>query len=425
MKLNFSQGLGLILAAGLLASTASAQVLINEFDTNTSAAEYIELYNAGGSPVDLGAGNYALIFINGNGDLIYQSTALTGTIPAGGFFLIAESGVATVNGATVDLNATWTSFQNSDANGNDGFALIQGTVGNYTNGSAYSAVKGSDVQVDAVAYGTVVDAGIDTELGLSGVVLPNGSAGSTERIADGQGGAAYSLSDWQIDARTPRATNAAVILPTTVANIAAARALVTGTEVIISGVVTATTNENGLNTGRNQFYVQDGSGADGQTGILVDDASNTITAAIVAGNTLTNLQGTLGSFSGVLQLVPTVDVTPGVGTVPAPLVVTDAINDFETIESELITLNSVTITGTGNFDSGATGANYAISESPETIFVELRLEEGSLLVGQPVPGTAATVTGLAGEFNGTYQILPRLAGDVVAGSSVSNWMAHE
>lgn len=41
---------------------------------------------------------------------------------------------------------------------------------------------------------------------------------------------------------------------------------------IIAGTVTVTSKTNGLNGGRNQLYIQDASGPDGQTGILIDDA---------------------------------------------------------------------------------------------------------------------------------------------------------
>ncbi len=422
-KIRKTFALGLVLSGITL--SAQAQVLINEFDTNTSSAEYIELYNAGGSPVDLGAGGYVLVFINGNDNLTYQATDLTGSIAAGGFYLVTETGVATVNGEASDLQASWSSFQN----GQDAIALLSSaSASDYPNDVDYSdtLAANSDVQEDAVIYGSA-DVELEGELGFaSGLFVPNGSGGSTERISDGQGGTGYSASDWQIDTRTPRTTNAAVILPTNVANIAAARLESVGTEVIITGTVTASNNENGLNTGRNQFFVQDGSGGDGQSGILVDDSSNTISATIAAGDTLTSLQGTLSTFAGMLQLVPTQDVVPVTGgSAPTPLVVTGAVTDFETIESELIQLDGVSITGAGNFDSGSSGMDYAITESPETIITILRVEEGSTLVGEAIPGSPATVIGVATEFSGALQIQPRIPADVSVASSVSDWMTFE
>ncbi|MBT3502832.1 MAG: hypothetical protein HOF03_08000, partial [Candidatus Marinimicrobia bacterium] len=71
----------------LTISFLNAQVLINEFDTNTSSSEYLELFNTTVADIDLAASGYSLVFYNGSDDSEYQTTALTGTIPANGFFV--------------------------------------------------------------------------------------------------------------------------------------------------------------------------------------------------------------------------------------------------------------------------------------------------------------------------------------------------
>ena len=43
-------------------SFLNAQVLINEFDTNTSSSEYLELFNTTAADIDLGADGYSLVF---------------------------------------------------------------------------------------------------------------------------------------------------------------------------------------------------------------------------------------------------------------------------------------------------------------------------------------------------------------------------
>ncbi len=184
-------------------------VLINEFDTNTSSLEYIELYNTTDLAIDLATEGYVLAFVNGYDDEVYQATELTGSIPANGFFVIAESGVTDIGGYTPDQNGTWTSFQN----GTDGVALVKGAAaadfpGNATYSIEYGAISGA-VQEDAIIYDDVdADTGLETEFGLPGILIISGSAGSSARITDGQGGPNYANADWEIAAiRTPGVSN--------------------------------------------------------------------------------------------------------------------------------------------------------------------------------------------------------------------------
>ena len=219
--------------------TTSADVLINEFDTNTSSSEYIELFNTTAADIDLAASAYSLVFYNGNGDSEYQATALTGTIPANGFFVLAESAASDLYGYTPDQNASWTSFQN----GTDAVALV-------ANGT----------QVDAIIYGSSADTGLETLLGLSGILISNGTSGSSSRVTDGQGGASYANDDWHIAAsRTPGSTNEVAPPSYTAYTIVEIQTPVSDSDdasqhegefVETSGVITAATSYS--------FYMQDG-----------------------------------------------------------------------------------------------------------------------------------------------------------------------
>lgn len=423
--------------AALLATGAYAQdVLINEFDTDTSAAEYIELYNPTGSAINLTTGQYCLVFLNGNGDAIYQSTDLTGSIPAGGYLLVAETGVTTISGQTVDVNGAWGSFQNGQttaaATEGDAIALVKGAAasafgssGDYS--TKLTAASGAS-QVDAVIYTSAAaapDPGLEAELGLSaGKTARNSSSGSTQRVTNGQGGANnnWATTDWTISSRTPKASNGA-IPPTNVSNIAAALALSNGTEVIIAGPVTVTTATNSLNANqgggaRNQFTVQDTSGADGQSAILIDDFANTAGVAVTPGQTLTNLRGTLGVNSGLRQLVPSAALTVG-GSValPSPLVLTVAVTDRTTIQSELIRINGADIAETGTFTADTT---YTLTAPAGLVVTQIRVEDASTAATSTIPASTFDITGICGEFGGVGQILPRTAGDISA-ASVSDW----
>ena len=196
----------------------TGDVLINEFDTNTSSFEYIELYNTTDLAIDLATEGYVLAFVNGYDDEVYQAMDLTGSIPANGFFVIAESGVTDIGGYTPDQNGTWTSFQN----GTDGVALVKGAAaadfpGNATYSIEYGAISGA-VQEDAIIYDDVdADTGLETEFGLPGILIISGSAGSSARITDGQGGPNYDNEDWEIAAfRTPGASN---VLPAAIVSV--------------------------------------------------------------------------------------------------------------------------------------------------------------------------------------------------------------
>ena len=83
----------------LITSLSFGQVFITELaDPNDLATtRYIELYNAGGGAVDFTEGSGWRIdkYTNASGT-VSQTLALTGSIPAGGFYIIATGAVDTV-----------------------------------------------------------------------------------------------------------------------------------------------------------------------------------------------------------------------------------------------------------------------------------------------------------------------------------------
>ncbi|MBN1478178.1 lamin tail domain-containing protein [Candidatus Sumerlaeota bacterium] len=203
MSLNRNLCVIACLLALALASLASAQVLINEVDADqldTDSAEFVELYNAGASAVDLASGGYVLVLYNGNGAVSYGAYDLTGTIAAGDLFVIGAAAVP-----NVDLTPAGFPSTNAIQNGEDAVALYAGTTASaFPDGTA--ATAGS--LVDALVYET----GTDTDSGLDATLTPgqpiidehlNGDANtvdeSMQRIPDGAGGAlntgSYDLSN--------------------------------------------------------------------------------------------------------------------------------------------------------------------------------------------------------------------------------------
>jgi endonuclease/exonuclease/phosphatase family metal-dependent hydrolase len=119
----------------LIASPVSAQVVINEIDydqDSTDDAEFVELKNNGGSPVDLD--NFTLELVNGasGGAAVYNSIDLPPVmLAAGGYFVICA------NAATV---------ANCDLDGSPNTNFIQ-------NGSPDAVgLKDTGTLVDAVSY---------------------------------------------------------------------------------------------------------------------------------------------------------------------------------------------------------------------------------------------------------------------------------
>lgn len=203
-----------------------------------------------------------------------------------------------------------------------------------------------------------------------------------------------------------------------VANITALRAGTTGEfyeltgEAVISYIVTEGT--------RNQKYIQDG-----DAGILIDDTAGTLSTSFNIGDGITGLKGQLTEYAGTLQFVPSENVASAssTGNVLTPIVVSaaDLITNGETYESRLITLNNVTFEDTGVF---ADNTNYNVADGSDVTVCRVAFGDEDI-IGTAIPTTASSITGLGGEFNGTYQIFPRYASDIAAPLSVNGFNASK
>jgi hypothetical protein len=145
---------------------ASAHIVLNEIDYDqpgTDTNEYIELYNGTGSAADIS--HLAVVFVNGANNLEYARVALTGTLAADGYLVIASSTVM------VDLNATKVLFgaaSNNIQNGNpDGVLILDTQTGEV---------------VDALSYG-----GSITMATINGVTGPRSLVEGTAATATDSG----------------------------------------------------------------------------------------------------------------------------------------------------------------------------------------------------------------------------------------------
>lgn len=271
-----------------------------------------------------------------------------------------------------------------------------------------SGGSGDGYIVYSVDGGTSIDKFDSAPISLSG-------------LADGSHTVALELVD-NGGASLPNPATASVTFDVTtiaqVSNITALRAGTTGEfyeltgEAVISYIVTEGT--------RNQKYIQDG-----DAGILIDDTAGTLSTSFNIGDGITGLKGQLTEYAGTLQFVPSENVASAssTGNTLTPIVVSAAelITNGETYESRLITLNNVTFEDTGVF---ADNTNYNVADGSDVTVCRVAFGDEDI-IGTAIPTTASSITGLGGEFNGTYQIFPRYASDISAPLSVNGFNASK
>ncbi|RCW93884.1 T9SS type A sorting domain-containing protein [Winogradskyella arenosi] len=179
-------------------------------------------------------------------------------------------------------------------------------------------------------------------------------------------------------------------------------------EAIISYLVTSST--------RNQKYIQD-AGA----GILIDDPAGIITTTFAIGDGMTGVTGTLSEYLGVLQFTPTEDVAAASSTgntiTPISVSASEFASNGEAYESRLITVTDVMFSETGNFESFT---NYTLTDGADATTARTSFSDEDL-IGSAIPTSISNVTGLGGEYNGEYQILPRYISDIAEALSVNDF----
>jgi hypothetical protein len=188
------------IGAGTGVTVTSSPLVINEVDYDqpgTDGAEFVELRNNSASPVSLDG--LALVFVNGANNLEYSRVALSGTLPAFGYALVADPAVP-IGGAS--LYFPFTTTTNSIQNGApDGVALF---------------ALGSGLLIDALSYeGAITSAVINGFPGtwnlVEGAATPaadtDPTPGSLARVPDGRDTNDAS-SDWTFRAATPGSANA-------------------------------------------------------------------------------------------------------------------------------------------------------------------------------------------------------------------------
>lgn len=169
---------------------------------------------------------------------------------------------------------------------------------------------------------------------------------------------------------------------------------------------------------RNQKWIEDSTGA-----ILIDDQAGVITTTYQRYDGISGISGTLTQFNGVLQFVPNAD--PGAPTstgntmLPQTVTIEDLNANPDLYESELIKIEYVNTSATGNWETG-TNYDFAYANNSEAVVVVRTNFYDADYIGTAIPAYNVDITGIASEFNGTAQLYPRDSEDIVENLSVND-----
>ncbi len=305
-----------VVAAGLQAAPAVANpggtgLVISEVyggGGNASAPytnDFVELFNPTASPVSVAG--LSVQYRSATGTAA-QVTPLTGSVPAGGHYLVQEGAGATASGALPTPDATGTIAMSGTA----GVVLLATSTTPFT---AVGNLAGNPALLDAVGYGTTPTS---FETSATGTALSNTTAATRSTAGtDTDANAADFL------VRPPAPENTGVVTPpppggtveATIAQIqgTGATSPLDGQVVHTQGVVTATYPTGGLNG----VYVQTpgtGGTTDATPGasdaVLVFGAASG--ASTVAIGDLVDVTGKVSEFAGTTEITPAAG-----GVVPA------------------------------------------------------------------------------------------------------------
>jgi len=91
-------------------------------------------------------------------------------------------------------------------------------------------------------------------------------------------------------------------------------------------------------------------------------------------------------------------------------------SNYDDYDAELIKLEDVTFTETGTF---ASGTNYTLNNGSDQIALRTNFSEADY-IGTNIPTETLDVTAIAGIYNGTVQVYPRLLTDFVVVTGINN-----
>jgi len=239
-------------------------------------------------------------------------------------------------------------------------------------------------------------------------------------------------SNWAAGPPTEGSANSLVPDIQWASSIADAKSLPDGT--VVGVTATVHTPIGFLNYERRQFWLQDST-----AGIVVDNTPELTTQSYSPGDVVC-VTGTLFTSTGVRLLSIEGDPGDPVGTYTLEPFQTLTVEGFrdsvvdgtDEFQSELIRLSNVCFDGSSP-SVWATDTSYRIRDvasAPGSATAYIRIEDGSELVGKPVPdGVSFTVQGEASRYYDYPRIMPRYVTDIIpseaTGIGKHDWEEYE
>ncbi len=368
-------GLAVIAPAAEAAVSPSATVLIDEVyggGGNSGAAyneDFIELVNTGTAPADLSG--WAVQYASATGSS-WQVTALTGTIPPGGSFLVGEAFGTTTSlpGFTADVTGTIA------MSGTAGKVALTSTTTKLTCGTGCASL--ADV-VDLVGWGP-------TATSYAGTAPAAATANATSASRTAHGNTADNAADFTIGTPTPTGLGnpgpgpdpTPTVVPIEQVQGTGGASPLAGTAVTTRGVVTAVYAAGGLNGYVLQTPDADRTGTPGASPAVFVYSPTTV-ASVSAGGYV-EVTGTVTEFNGLTEVtVP----AGGLTALPDSPAVTPLLTGWPTTDAEREALESVLVMPTGDFTVSNT---YSTNQ-----YGEVGLAAGDTPLVQPTdvarPGT--------------------------------------
>jgi phosphatidylserine/phosphatidylglycerophosphate/cardiolipin synthase-like enzyme len=178
--------------------------------------------------------------------------------------------------------------------------------------------------------------------------------------------------------------------------IADAKILPVNSTVTVKGIVL-----NGSELG-NVRYIYDGT-----AGIAVFNAA--LASNVEQGDSL-QVTGTLSDYFGLVEIIQgtgfAYTVINSGNPLPAPATLPAGTGFSEEYEGQLVRFQNTQFAANGNFIGNT---NYDISVDGTT--QEVRVSTGTNIVGTPIPTEYINMVGIMGQYNSTYQLLPRSLSD--------------
>ncbi len=402
-----------MLAVLAFAVPASADILINEIDSDTVGTDMLEFIELFGDP-DMALDGYVVVLFNGSTDASYNAFDLDGyTLNGEGFFLIGNIDVVPTPDIIIPSNGI--------QNGADAVALYIGGEEDFPFGTPVT----TENLVDAVVY----DTDDPDDPGLLVLLLPDEPQLNENMFGNKDfhsllrcGGGPRETSDWTAGDPTPGAPNdpscGGGAEPTEMNLCEAVQVDGGGVPVyegewvhIIEPLIVL--NDYGtVGSGR-----VDNAATDGECCVYLFDFN--LDLPLYEGDEI-DVIGTIANYNGKLQISGLeITVLSSGNPLPEPeLISTEelAVNGAD-YESCLIMIDNLYITGGDPWPGEGSNANIEVTDETG-VPTTLRIDQDTDIDGTPPPEEPFVAIGLGGQFDNSYpytegyQIQPRKLEDI-------------